>query len=552
MSAQGGGFVNEGRGDVSSQASSGASVDSGSSSPQRRVVEPDRPADQHEWTEDVLRRLARDREHMQNVRDLYMISNPEEFQNIFVDPNEEGEERIPPANLLVGNADAEFYGEPYVDTQTRSTPGEIIEMHQSRNYNDEDQRYPWYVDPNDPSLVYEFDSDDDAERDAAMGRLERAEAEWTSRVYRRELDDQSDDEQDRRPEWNRAEYATMAEAWWAEIGLTYWALPEHQRQAYYDFVDQTAAASMFNDNQPRWMQELASDLVDLLAADTDARDEVEEEREWQNRRVRMLEQVFQERRELEHELEHVAPEALAQLRQQFQTIAERFAEEESEMWADFCQFRDAANRTGQTMTRRSDIYTRFPWLPQDLRTCLEDLANHHRKEACIRQRITYCEAYRDGWEFVPDPMNEEDWAGVNPFEGRGFGYEIDRPTNGFAHFIAPDMGMPVDQILDQIRTGHFLRMGRLVTARIRLSGEEYNSHPSDSLVVGQYLSWQHEARKYLAELAELVLETVEQPQEYGQAILRGIKEMEDAETQVYQEWQMNAERAEEQPLGLTN
>ena len=71
--------------------------------PQR---EGDRPANQQQWTDADLYTLRRDREQAQAVRDMYMLSNPGEFPNIFTD-DEEGEERITPSNYLNGRAQAD-------------------------------------------------------------------------------------------------------------------------------------------------------------------------------------------------------------------------------------------------------------------------------------------------------------------------------------------------------------------------------------------------------------------------------------------------------------
>ena len=537
MSAQRADFVDVEPSEASSE---------GPSSPRMRNAEPPRPANQQEWTDDDVRRLARDREHMQAVRDLYMISNPQQFPHIFADPTEHGQERVTPGNLLVGNRDAEFYGEPYVDPDTRNGPVEVIEMHQSRNYNGIEAPHQWNVDPNNPHLVYDDDSDNDnEENEYGLWWRDRAEASFYGPVNRRDIwDDESDMGDDWPREWNEAEYATQAEAVFAEINRIYWALPEGQRRAFYEHTDQAMVALMYNENQRRWRQELARDVVSLLADAEDARDEEETERRRERRHREALDQAWDEQQNLERELRDVGPGLLAPIEQDCHTASESFDAEEPEMYAHFRAFGDAVDRAAKTMVRRSDMYTWFPWLPQEFRNCLEKLSHHYRREACIKLRLKSVKAFQQERQFQPDPMDEEDWAGMLPTSGRCFGYEDERTTNGFADFISPDMALPVDEVLEQIKHSHFLRMCRVTAARLRLGPEGAHWYPSDRLVGAQYLSWQHAARKYLVELAELIAEEVAEPEEPQRKILAVITGLETAEIQVYQEWRANAEQSE--------
>ena len=537
MSAQGATFVDVEPSEASSE---------GPSSPRMQNAEPPRPANQYEWTDDDVRRLARDREHMQAVRDLYMISNPQQFPNIFADPTEQGQERVTPGNLLVGNRDAEFYGESYVDPDTRNGPVEVIEVHQSRNYNGIEAPHQWYMDPNNPHLVYDDDSDsDNEENECGRWWRDRAEASFYGPGNRRDIwDDESDMGDDWPREWNEAEYASQAEAVFAEINQIFWALPEGQRRAFYEYTDQAMVALMYNENQPRWRQELARDVVHLLADAEDARDEEEAERQRERRHQQALEQAWDEQQNLERELRDVGPSVLAPIEQDCHTASESFAAEEPEMYAHFRAFGDAVDGAAKTMVRRSDMYTWFPWLPQEFRNCLEKLSHHYRREACIKLRLKSVIAFQQERQFQPDPMDEEDWAGMLPTSGRCFGYEYERTTNGFAHFISPEMALPVDEILELIKNGHFFRMCRVTAARLRLDREGAYWFPSDRLVGAQYLSWQHAARMYLVELADLIAEEVAEPEEPQRKILAGITELENAEIQVYQAWRANAEQPE--------
>lgn len=481
------------------------------------IDEPLRPANQQHWTGADVRALTRDREHMQAVRDLNMISNPEEFSNIFAGEGEDGEERVTPGNLLAGNRDAEFYGERYVDPEIRNGPVEIVEMHQSMNYHDEEWTDQRNADPRDLSFVPGFFNDDE-----------------------------SDDGNGPRLQWDEAQYDTIADAAFAEINQRYWVLPEHQRDLFLQDVTQTMIRLVEDHNQPQWRRSLASDLTYSLLDAGHAREQAEEERARERRHQRRLDQAEDEQRDIERRLNEGA-KALRQLRRDYQATSERFATEEEEMWNAFSRFKDAADRSTISLCRRHDIYTWFPWLPHGFRSCLAHLSDWFRRETSLKFGLNYLRAFQDDRAFRPDPLDEEDWAAIAPPNGRAFGYEDQNTQGGFAWFISPNMARPVNEILARVQDEHFLRVCRIEAAGRRMAGGRISRCPSDEKVVGQYLTWQGHACHYLMEMSELQEEEVDTREELAAArdaqrrILALMGTMIEMEKKVRRDWDMVTE-----------
>jgi hypothetical protein len=456
-------------------------------------VEGERPADQREWTDADLQTLRRDREQAQNVRDLYMLSNPGEFSNIFTDDVEEGEERITPSNLLNGRAeaDADLYDDSNLEQEAERDSrwhAEVIEMHQSGNYNDDPDidREP------NQQIVLDYDSDDDEE---TLARREREHLNSVTRTIPGVDDnfyEDEDEEEDPREPFNFAEYphGSLAATLVAQIHEYCEGMSEEQREEFEEDIDNRCLATLQNDFLPRWQAETLADLVVELRNAGVMREEHQQEQEARNEaRVRA--------QELEAQLPNGQPR-FEELCAEYQRTEAQLAGNDPDGFRNWRLFRDAACRVANAPVRRCDIFNWYPWLPADFRECLEAMGNFQREVARVRWQVKELRSQAEGETRDVDPFNEEEWAGSMQVVGQPFGFESGHSrVNDFGNFQPPATDMPVAEQVSLIDDANTLRAARVTLAAQRI--RQGPAVPSDSHVGGQYLHWLGRARRYLTE-----------------------------------------------------
>jgi hypothetical protein len=456
-----------------------------------QYVERERPADQREWTDADLQTLRRDREQAQNVRDLYMLSNPGEFPNIFADGIEEGEERITPSNFLNGRtqADADLYddshGEQEVVRDSR-WHAEVIEMHQSSNFNDDldTEREP------NQQMVLDYDSDDDEE---TLARREREHLNFVARTIPG-VDDNfyEDEDEDPREPFNFAEYprGSLAATLVAQIHEYCGGMSEEQLEAFEENVDNTCLATLQNDFLPRWQAETLADFAVELRNAAVMREEHQQEQEVRN-------EARDRAQELEAQLPHGQPR-FEELCAEYQETEALFEAIDPQGFKNWRVFRDAACRVANTPVRRCDIFNWCPWLHPDFRECLEAMSNFQREIARVRWKAKELRSQAEGETRDVDPFNEEEWAGAMQVVGQAFGFESGcRRVNGFGNFQPPATDLPVAEQVSLLDDAYTLRAARVTLAAQRM--RQGLTAPSDSQVGGQYVHWLGRARRYLTE-----------------------------------------------------
>ena len=240
-----------------------------------------RPADQHEWTEEHLESLRRDRDEWQEVRDLEFLVNADEI--LAGTEDEPEEDRLTAANYLTGidtRGGGAVRSHPAVDCAPTMSGLEIVEMYQTGSYGNNAVE----PSPNDVPLPLQpheiFDEEYDEPYDETVMGIDSFGAPIA-------------DEGDTR-HCARAVLDGIAE-------MTANMPEEVFDNVADDILDLCDAYALAPENEvPPWVARLAQDMIEVIREDQDATDATRNEF---NLLMRVCKQYEQEMHEQEVRLQ---------------------------------------------------------------------------------------------------------------------------------------------------------------------------------------------------------------------------------------------------------
>ena len=478
-----------------------------------------RPDDQHLWLESDLESLRRDREQAQAVRDLYIVSNPEEF---FTDGSDvSDEDRITARNFLPNpGEEAAFWRSGNEEVDDRMSAVEIAEMHRTGNYqldgpplllfsnaqDDDDE-----TEDEDSDDEFGHDHQEDVDDDYGEPEPDLHLHGLGDEIAVDDLDNGHDIE-DISIGWDYGRYESPAAALLDQMveATSRWNLSEEQDRALAERVFNLACYhARHNPHQPRWQRALAYGIEQIMTSNY--------QNAYRNGR-RTAE--FVERTDEEWEKLEEARSNLQTLQTHKPILQRRFARswsalarEDTTLALCLMDYSKLCQRVTKTNTRYFDMLSWYPlaehevdifakpdWsAAAEVREDIASLCRMHQKEAYLNCCICRLEHTLRQEELPCNLMNEEHWAAKYSDEFR-FGYDMGARFNGFADFRV-DETLSLEDKFSFIADMAWARRLRLWTAmkRLRIGGAVIQE--SDNWTFAMLTQWLCGARLWLAEWA---------------------------------------------------